>query len=718
MSRLRRWARAGLRLALVSAALAVPAAAGSYRIGVAVPLSGPRRPRGEMLLRALRLKADELNAAGGVGGRGIELLVRDDRGTAEGARKAAAELAGDPLVLAVIGHYDSEPAAAAVPVYSSDHVPVFLPSVGDSGVLAHSRWVFSGTCSGRDEAQTMAVFIKAVRLHSRVLVLHTGDQYGRDMWDAFAKKAERIGLRTRGLEVPAKNVPADLAAHRLLPVLPGIDAVVVLGHSATGGVVIRQLREHGCRLPVWGSSRIVSGDLMATLGGHAEDLHVALPFMFDVGSLKAVEFRRKYLERYASEPHPFGLFAYDGLGLVAEAIRTKGPDRAAIRDYLAGLDSPANAYDGASGRLFFNRDGSMARDTIMATAFGDGFCPTFQQLRLVTDRHSLDNLAGKVKRGEIIVADQVPYFLVSVVYAGIEWYRVDQVSVKDLSFDAEFFVWLNWSGEFDADNVQFLNEVAGKVQRVELRRVTAPPAFRGGPRIHWVSYRYKGTFLHPYDLHRFPFDRQELHLRLSHKDLDADRVLFVADRINIVGRPISDIYPHEWRDVGREDYGATFRYASAFGDPTYRPGEAQAPYSVYQTTLRIQRLLFPYLVTLFLPLGILIFVSFLVLLIPKEQFSTRNSLVMSSLLGVLVYHMAQARSLPQVGYLMTSDLYFVSAYMLLAFLILGVNVVNILHSRKQEERAARLDLWLRRGFIAGTLAAYAALTLSAMQAPR
>jgi len=290
--------------------------------------------------------------------------------------------------------------------------------------------------------------------------------------------------------------------------------------------------------------------------------------------------------------------------------------------------------------------------------------------------------------------------------------------VKDLSFEAEFFLWFRWSGDVDVENIQFLNEVVGKGYRVEIRRATVPAEWHGGQDIHWIAYRHKGTFLHAYDLRQFPFDRQELPLLLAHRNRQANRVQLVADLGNIVDRPIDDIYPQEWRYIGRQDYAAVFRYASSFGNPTYYPGEAQAPYSVYRSSMQIHRILFPYIVTLFLPLGILICVSLLVLLIPKEQFGPRNALVMSSLLGVLVYHMAQARSLPQVGYLMKADLFFVVAYALLAVLVLGINGVNLLLSNHQEETAENLDRLLAKVFVAGATVAYAWLTMSAIRAAR
>jgi hypothetical protein len=507
----------------------------------------------------------------------------------------------------------------------------------------------------------------------------------------------------------AKNVPS-------LP--SGVQAIVVLGQSANGGALIRQLRERGIRVPIYGNSRVSAGELFDVIGPYTADLHAAFPFMFDMGSDKALDFHREYVGRYKSEPSAFGIFAYDGLGMIAEAIRVKGPSRVAIRDYLASLNSPERAYEGASGILYFDIDGAMVRDTIMATARNSRFRPGELQLRVVTGGSARTNIDEKVKLGEVIVVNGVPFYVINVVYTGIEYYRVNQVNVKDLTFEAEFFLWFKWSGDVDVDNIQFLNEVPGKGYRVEMRRTTEPAGWHGGQDAHWVAYRYKGTFVHAYDLRQFPFDRQELPLLLAHRSQNANRVQLVTDLDEIVDRPINEIYPQEWTYLRRRDSSAIFRYASAFGNPTHLPGEAPSPYSVYRSSVHIRRILFPYLITLFLPLGILVCVSLLVLLIPKEQFNPRNGLVMSSLLGVLVYHMATARSLPQVGYLMKSDLYFVIAYALLAVLVLGLNGVNLMIARQQEARAAKLDHWLARFFIIGTVIAYSTLTLSALEASR
>src|SRR5262249_57940903 len=93
------------------------------------------------------------------------------------------------------------------------------------------------------------------------------------------------------------------------------------GRGANGGGRIRQLRERGIKVPIYGNSRVSAGELFDVIGPHTQDLHAAFPFMFDMGSERALEFHREYVGRYKSEPSAFAIFAYDGLGMIAEGIR-------------------------------------------------------------------------------------------------------------------------------------------------------------------------------------------------------------------------------------------------------------------------------------------------------------------------------------------------------------------------------------------------------------
>lgn len=700
-------------LAALPLLLLAAGARADYRVGVALPLSGPEKKAGELMRDALRLSADQVNKAGGVKGQRVELVIEDDGDDAAKAAEVAKRFAADPGITAVIGHYSDVTAVGVTPIYDKAKLPVIFPALSNPDLVLTSPFVFSTNFSDERSAETLASYLTAVGGAKSATVYYRDDPYGKYLDREFAQKAARLGLALKRLPYPASPddaatpLPADFVAKRR----PGPkDAVVIFGHATKAAAIIAQLRDLGIKAPVYGSDRTGVG-LIERLGARTEGVSIAFPFMYDFASHQGITFRRRYLKRFAAEPSVFAAFAYDALGMTAEALKKSGADRVKLRDALAAFNSDETAYTGATGELYFDKGGFTVRDTVMGFARAGEFKPAFTQLRLVTDPHQLERLPQKVKNGEIVVIDKTPFYKVHVVYAGIDYSRVNQVAIKDLAFESEFFLWLKWAGDVDVDGIGFVNEVPGKVMRSRLLDNLAKA--KGPEDEKWASYKVKGTFVHPYNLRLFPFDTQHLPLRLAHKTLDANHIVLVADRGFIADKKIEEIYPQEWRYAGREDFAATFNYESNFGNPEYGKSETQDDFSVYESDLAIRRILFPYLITLFLPLALLISVSLLVLLIPKEQFSSRSGLVMSALLGVLVYHMAQARGLPQVGYLVRADLYFVAAYFLLFFLVLGLNVVNYLLAQKKEELAARIDGRLRLGFAVATIAAYGLLTASA-----
>ena len=103
-------------------------------IGVALPLTGSKAPQGTNILAALNLEVDRINQAGGLKGRPIELVVKDDRNDVETARAVSAELGQDPRVVAVIGHYDAATAQAGAENYDRSGVGVYSPSVASAKV--------------------------------------------------------------------------------------------------------------------------------------------------------------------------------------------------------------------------------------------------------------------------------------------------------------------------------------------------------------------------------------------------------------------------------------------------------------------------------------------------------------------------------------------------------------------------------------------------------
>ena len=702
----RRWLPAvGAAAVLAAVALLAFFLAGRrpiVRVGVSLPLSGPKKESGEQMLKALRLAAAAERA---------QLVVRDDANDPDKARANARAFAADPTILSALGHYDEGPAAAAAKVYDQAGLPAFFPTIGEPSVTGRSRWGFLGTYSEAEEAQTMAAYLRELKNSRAAVVAHGDDGYGRNAAAAFEAKAERLGMSVVDVSYreDGSPLPADFVAKRLAGPAAKADCVVLFSHSVNGAALIKQLRAAGLKLDVYGGSRLATG-LIPMLGKDTDDVHLAFPFMFSLASLRTHAFQQAYLHKYREEPSLFGSFAYDGLSLIAEGAR-RDASREGIRRYLASLDSEKTEVDGISGPLRFDADQRLRRDVTMATIRYGAFTPSFVQLKAVTTAHALSVLPDLLRSGEVVVSDGKPYHKIQVVYAGIDFYKVPQADFHQPTYDLEFFFWLKWRGDFDPENVVFLNEVEGAGQRAELRRNFGAKG-KPDPKVKWIVYKVKGTFVADYDLRLFPFDRQRLGVSVAHRSQNARKLLLVADSAQESAKSLKSM-PHDWLYLGREGYAGTFNYDSSFGNPTYRPDETQSDYSTYRADILARRRIFPFLITLFLPLAVLIAISLCGLFVPISDYWSRTTFVLTSLLGVLVEHMTQARSMPQVGYLMRADYFYVAAYVLYFILTAEITFVNVLYVKEKTELAERIDKPFMWAFGIGTILVYAALALSA-----
>jgi ABC-type branched-subunit amino acid transport system substrate-binding protein len=648
-----------------------------YYLGTALPISGAKQDRGNNILAALKLQVETINKAGGVKGSPLELVVKDDKNDPEVARQVARELAQDPRVLGVIGHYDSPVALAAMEEYNKAGVVIFSPSVGSADFLSSGDWTFCGTYSDKAQAENMAVYAKNLFQATNALVLAASGIYGQALSQAFQAKAVHIGLQNKVLVMDEKTaqLPDDFASTAFALSKEPFNCVFVFSHSDKGIPAIRLLRDGGYQGVIFLVDRVGSDIIEKLELKYKKDVYLSFPFAFDLGDFRAVDFAAAYKEKTKTELSIWSAFAVDGLNLMVQGIERKGPDRTSIQSAFLEASTHAAHFPGMTGDLFFDKDGAMIRSSTVVrfSTPGDMFKPTYDQLKIVSDDHNLRQIDKKVKSGEFLLEDTTAYFRIQVVYVGLDYARVNSISPKEQSFNIDFYLWFRWTGELNTADLILANAF-GDVSREKLRDDLNRPD-------KWESFKVRASFLNPFDLRKFPFDTQELPITVAHRNKNADKLVLVADRERIRSYPIKEIFPEEYIYVDRKTAGGIFEVESVFGNPNYRATENQAAFSQFHSALIVRRNLVPYLVTLFFPLGIIFVISLFSFLINKENFMERLNLFMTALLAVVVFQMAQGAEMPRLGYPVMADYYFMIAYGLLFFFILKTLYVNWLYVR-------------------------------------
>lgn len=341
---------------------------GAIRLGLAGPFA---EPRGRSMRLAAELAVGEINAAGGVRGRALELVVLDDQADAVRAVSVARQLSDDPSVVAVIGHLTSGATIAASAVYNMGlhPVPVISPSASSPLLSGAGPYTFR-TCPTDLAHGTRLAQWAVDRLHAqRAAILFLNDEYGRGVRGVFAQQFTGRGGRIVADDPYLDELPSFEPYLERIRRRGGTDVLLIAGTRPGTERILQALHAVGLR------PAVLAGDGIAGIeatGPLAEGTFVSAAYLPDQPGQANAEFVRAYRAAYnGQEPDHRGAGAYDIVQLLARAIREVGPDRAKLRDYLAGVGSATEAYDGVTGRIAFDAHGDVpGRDVVIGVVRG------------------------------------------------------------------------------------------------------------------------------------------------------------------------------------------------------------------------------------------------------------------------------------------------------------------------------------------------------------
>lgn len=315
---------------------------------------------GTQIRRAVELAVDELNKAGGIGGKRVEVVFKDD--SASGARGVAVaeEFAADPKVVAVIGHANSVVSVATARVYDG-RVVAISPSSSSPDLTGVSPWVFRTINSDSINGVELAKFA-AARGRKRAALLYENDAFGRGLIAVFQRAFPGQVVAVDPINATTRDFEALVTYYRTR-VKP--DVVFVVGTEGSGVAFIKEARRQALPAELIGADGW-SGIVAA--GSAVDGAIIGAPFTADASSEVARKFVLAFKARWNATPDGFAACAYDATMLVARAIAEAGNDRAAVREWLATMKAP---HDGATGRFTLGANGDpQGKSLVMLTARG------------------------------------------------------------------------------------------------------------------------------------------------------------------------------------------------------------------------------------------------------------------------------------------------------------------------------------------------------------
>jgi branched-chain amino acid transport system substrate-binding protein len=320
------------------------------KLGYIGPLSGDAAAYGVDTLNGVRIAVEEVNKAGGVNGRPLEIIAEDGMCTGSGAVVAARKLIEVDKVVAIIGGQCDSETLAAAPIAESGGVILVSPMSGSPDITTAGDFVFRLHPSDALRAKAVAkVFAK--KGYKKIAIFTEKTEYNEEFRDALIKVMGKENVTVNeAYDTGAQDFKALLAKHKSKK----FDVLFVNGESdATIAPLTKQLREAGFKQPLF------SGD-----GADYEAFAASVP---EANGLELVNLSSKLGDRgmgsFGSifrgtygEPEvsmSVAALAYDATKFVAEAMAKTALEGQTIRDYLYMIPD----YKGAVGNFHFDTNG-------------------------------------------------------------------------------------------------------------------------------------------------------------------------------------------------------------------------------------------------------------------------------------------------------------------------------------------------------------------------
>lgn len=328
---------------------------GSIILGLAGPMTDPL---GVAQLKAARLAVAQINQRGGLHGRQVQLRVVDDSGSGSGAVVGAQALYDDPEVVAVVGHITSGTSIVAARIYGGGDRPLAMvsPTASSPELSGINSFSFRVCPSDLQHGPALARFARQRLAARRAAVIYLNDEYGRGVRTAFANEFANLG-GTVVEQDPYLASTTSLEPYITRMRNAGVDVLMVAADVPGTQLVLRELRRQNLHWPVIGSDALVGIEADGPL---AEGVHISSAYLSDRPGEKNATFVLDYFRATQGErPSDVAGLTYDVVMLLAQAIETAGPDRRAIREYLASVGPRRPAFEGVSGHIAFDGDGDV-----------------------------------------------------------------------------------------------------------------------------------------------------------------------------------------------------------------------------------------------------------------------------------------------------------------------------------------------------------------------
>jgi branched-chain amino acid transport system substrate-binding protein len=326
---------------------------GPILVGYYGDLSGRTSSFGQSTKNGVEMAADEINKAGGINGRQIQIITEDDQGEPNKAATVVTKLINQDKVQALLGEVASSNTLAAAPKAQEAKVPMISPSSTNPAVTQVGDYIFRVCFIDPFQGEVMAKFAANNLKAKRAAILYDfNSDYSRGLYQFFKRSFTGLGgqiVSEQSYTQGDRDFSGQLTAIRAA----NVDVIYVPGYYGEVGVIANQTKQLGIKAPLLGGDGWDAPQLWQLGGAALNGDYISNHYSIDDPSPTIQKFVADYKGRYHILPDALAALGYDSMKVLGDAIkRAGGTDSAKLRDAIAQTQK----FPGVTGQITIDAD--------------------------------------------------------------------------------------------------------------------------------------------------------------------------------------------------------------------------------------------------------------------------------------------------------------------------------------------------------------------------
>jgi branched-chain amino acid transport system substrate-binding protein len=315
------------------------------------------------------LAVENINSAGGVNGKKIKLVVKDDKQESKTAEKAVKDMI-DQGVIAVIGHMTSSMSVQTVPIVNDNKVVMMSPTTTTTYLSDKDDYFFRVSNTTKSYATKMARHLYHTLGFKKVAVVYDlrNKAYTESWLEDFRQEFEKSGGSIVRAETFHSGPDVQFFDIITQVMLPDVNALVIAASALDTAMLCQQVNKIGRNITIAASEWAATEKLLEMGGAAVEGVIVSQFFNRNSNDPDYLKFREEYIKRFGNEPGFASVNSYDAVNIVLEAFKKQKQGKLA-KETMQEITK----YFGVQGPITINKYGDADRETFLSVVQNGDF---------------------------------------------------------------------------------------------------------------------------------------------------------------------------------------------------------------------------------------------------------------------------------------------------------------------------------------------------------